>query len=789
MTAPYTPSATTSPGLLSPGNIDLNNRPVVKNKDGTISTVRSMSFEENGKEILVPTVSDSGTIMSDQQAIDQYHQSGKHLGIFGSVQAADSAAQAIHNQQDKRYSQPSRTAPYLPSATTQPSFTERLFSKQMSNDEIELHKRNAMKMASEGKSLAEIKSYMDGAGVPQKQKVDYSPGLTPDYILGGVMSALHGATFGWDDEGVGSLYGLVTGSGAQAGRDVYRKRLQDFHDQNPMTDVGLQIAGAIGTGKLPLGVAKLVAPKAAEWMMALPGAVKAIGAAGLGGGAYAAGDATGGLSARAAAIPAGAATGAVVGGALTGGSVAAGRTLSPVLRKMPLVKGLFATAGEEADHTLLMDLERDKVRIPDMIDKAKGMVMQGQTPTIGDLAGENVLGRYANIQSIPGAGKESVRAGLVDRQAGSGDRIMEMMSGKAKLSLENVEKVRDGLLGARSLQAETLYNDAYQQSAPMTDRLKEVFQNPLWRRAYNEARIELKQTKGMDVPMMPAKPFVPGQAEELPTALPIAGLDWTKRYLDKLVRAGYRSDTGWDRGKAQGLADQLKGALTEIDDLVPAYGLARKTYRGDSEVINALDEGRTFAKLPADKIALKMQGYRSTSEGEAAKLGFLENIRNMIYGKTAEAPDVATTVLGSKEMRRRVEAMFGTDAPEMLNYVRTEARFAKTLRGAAGGSRTAPLDHIIKDWTQQNAGVVGNLVAGRPGSALVALARGAGARVKATHTENVADELAHRFTLGLDDPTELLGYLMNLQSLQPKPSFAPRVAAALGGQSVAGQGY
>lgn len=92
-------------GMVTKGNVDLTNRPQVRNFEGTftphpdISTVRSMSFEENGQEILVPTVSDSGQLLTDQQAIDAYHKTGKNLGIFADAKSADAYAEALHQQQ------------------------------------------------------------------------------------------------------------------------------------------------------------------------------------------------------------------------------------------------------------------------------------------------------------------------------------------------------------------------------------------------------------------------------------------------------------------------------------------------------------------------------------------------------------------------------------------------------------------------------------------------------------------------------------------------------------------
>jgi hypothetical protein len=96
--------ATSNPqGLVARGNIDLTQRPQVKNADGTISTVRSMSFEEDGQEVLVPTVSPDGRILSDDEAIAQYHATGQFLGKFASADAADSYAQALHEQQAAFY--------------------------------------------------------------------------------------------------------------------------------------------------------------------------------------------------------------------------------------------------------------------------------------------------------------------------------------------------------------------------------------------------------------------------------------------------------------------------------------------------------------------------------------------------------------------------------------------------------------------------------------------------------------------------------------------------------------
>lgn len=92
------------------GNIDLNNRPVYKNEDGSISTVRSMSFwdDDEQKEILVPTIAfdknGKAISLTNDEAIDRYYETGEYLGKFDDYKEADKYAEELHEQQDKLYS-------------------------------------------------------------------------------------------------------------------------------------------------------------------------------------------------------------------------------------------------------------------------------------------------------------------------------------------------------------------------------------------------------------------------------------------------------------------------------------------------------------------------------------------------------------------------------------------------------------------------------------------------------------------------------------------------------------
>src|SRR5208283_2146306 len=84
-------------GLKVPGNINLNNRPILHNADKTISSERSFSIGTDQGEVLIPRIYD-GKDHTEQEAIQHYKQTGQHMGIFDTPEHADAYAQQVHNR-------------------------------------------------------------------------------------------------------------------------------------------------------------------------------------------------------------------------------------------------------------------------------------------------------------------------------------------------------------------------------------------------------------------------------------------------------------------------------------------------------------------------------------------------------------------------------------------------------------------------------------------------------------------------------------------------------------------
>lgn len=97
-TPDITPSQDTIPAANEPGNIDLAKQPKVPNPNGGTSTVFSKSYNIDGKETLLPSVTPDGRFLkTDDEVINEYKKTGNHLGKFNTPEEANKYAEQLHN--------------------------------------------------------------------------------------------------------------------------------------------------------------------------------------------------------------------------------------------------------------------------------------------------------------------------------------------------------------------------------------------------------------------------------------------------------------------------------------------------------------------------------------------------------------------------------------------------------------------------------------------------------------------------------------------------------------------
>ncbi|MGH6746390.1 M23 family metallopeptidase [Novosphingobium sp.] len=79
------------------GNLAEDIRYRVKNDDGSVSTVRTMSIGTDQGEVLIPTVV-GGKVVSDEAAIAHYRKTGENFGTFKTPEEATAYAEALHQR-------------------------------------------------------------------------------------------------------------------------------------------------------------------------------------------------------------------------------------------------------------------------------------------------------------------------------------------------------------------------------------------------------------------------------------------------------------------------------------------------------------------------------------------------------------------------------------------------------------------------------------------------------------------------------------------------------------------
>jgi hypothetical protein len=606
-------------------------------------------------------------------------------------------------------------------------------------------------MYNRGASPAQIASYIDRSEANNLRAIIMEPNQpAPEYpgiIRGTTQQVLRGATFGFSDEALGSLAGLLSPSlTMQEGRDLMRGEQRAFQEQHPKGSLAANLAGGVaGAGAAP-GMATL-------------GAGGRLAAAGVGavmGAIAGAGEAEGGLSERSKSALLGAGIGAVAGPVIGGAvNVAARATGAIVSRAVPeafrkRVSGLMAsipgTPQRAALTALTEGLDADGVTPAIAAARVAQRTALGTPTTVADVAGDHTLAVIETAQSFKTPEQQAFASRIVTGAIQSGERLLDALGAGTRVGLQNVHELARRVIQRRADVSAPLYEVAHSQTVRLGTKTKSLLNQPLWRESYEMGRQVSIQEKsggiavGLDIPALP---------KAIPDVLPVKAIDYMKQGLDVIIeRAGTEGRPSMSTRTARALRAQLGLALDEVDAAVPIFRQARATWAGYSQPLDELKAGmEDFSTSTPAAIAARL---KNSPDPEMYRIGAVSSIADAVHGARATAKDAerffGANLFGAQDRTQlaRIQALFDSPAAaqEFADRVASEATLA--YPASRLGPRGTPNPRSA---TQRLSG----------GRRVRRFAEQHGlAAPQQDRARQVANEITRFVALGLDDPQGLI---------------------------------
>jgi hypothetical protein len=352
-------------------------------------------------------------------------------------------------------------------------------------------------------------------------------------------------------------------------------------------------------------------------------------------------------------------------------------------------------------------LERGYMPTPKPTGTRPRTQLRDVSPGLTDLA-ETVAQR-------PGAGRKTMIEDTVQTGRGTKGRVMEMVRenmGKGKTMYETEAALTDSLKD----NAKTLYDDAYKFGTVKDQRILAMMEQPQFKEAYrqvletNKIRKANAIAKGEDPSKYDMKQVYkitetqPGIYQmDVVDAPDVRTLDQIKRGLDYIIRSGRKSSNAADQDAAQALNEYKNTFLGILDETVPAYKTARQTYKGDLEVLDALDVGRTqYGKFSPEQ-ATDYVSKLTSSERDALRIGYAQQFMDKI-GNAKNSINAAEEILGAENNAGRLQALF--DTPEeyevFKGILKAESRNVKSAQQIGQGSATGRRAELQKEFEGDN---------------------------------------------------------------------------------------
>lgn len=621
----------------------------------------------------------------------------------------------------------------------------------------------------------------------------------PSALVGGARAAVgQGLLMGWGDEAEAWLRSKLGEGDYNDLVKRIRKEYGTYSEQNPITSALAEFGGGVAPGVAAMFVPGMQPAGAAQIGTASGNVLSRLAARPITK-STAAGATTGAISGAGSAEEgdrtSGAISGGVIGGGLGATIPAAMRTAGGVKewlsdRLFPSVEKSTQRAAKKMTQAMgesrltPQQIERRMVQ-----DRAMGVpsTIANVDPALADLA-ETVAQRT-------GAGTRKVEKVIGQQQAGSKERTYQQVR-KGMQPGQYYDEQEQLLQDLRSKSAPA-YKQAYAVGEVNDPQIMTMLELPQFRGAWNTARqiAEADAAAAKVNAMRSGQPFNPDDyklrdvysiTRDMKTGQPIGvevtgtvpdvrTLDYMKRALDAQIAAGYRSDNAATVASANAMKDLRNALRDRTKEVVPEYRQALQVYKGDKEILDALEAGyNQFGKLDHEEV-IKMVGAMSPAEKEAFRTGVVRDLYGKMFNTSRNIN--APALISSPEMQAKLQPLFDSPgqfklfqaAVERENQLFTQAN--KILKGSQTGKRKVMQEQFEDtgdDFTQAAAqAITGGWMSSLTGMASRAL-------YKTSMTEEMADKLAGM--LMARDPREVAAAVKILEDYAQKA--APRAAAA-----------
>lgn len=504
---------------------------------------------------------------------------------------------------------------------------------------------------------------------------------SPDVVKGGARAALgQGLLLGWGDEAEAWLRSKLGDEDYRDALNQIRREYGEFSQAYPVTSTLAEFGGGVAPGVAAMfvpGLQPVAATQVGRTTAAGLGKLMGLGAA------------TGAVAGAGAADEESRGSGAISGGVLGGGL---GLTIPVAQRSARGARDWLrerlgpsaATVENMAAEKMTQAMRESGLTPKDItqriaVDRSLGVpsVVANVDPALADLA--------QAVAQRTGAGARKVESQLTKQKLGSRERTYQQtIKGLSPGDYyTDFKKLQDDL----RTKAEPFYKQAYEYGKVTDPRVLDFLNRPQFKKGIVKAR-ELLAAEGRELPTFKMVDQVTGK--EVETVVPtVETLDQIKRGIDRLIERETDSVTGKVSQLGKAYIQSKNEFLAAIDEAVPAYKAARAIYRGDAEIMDALNSGlKEFGRLDHEQVIAKV-AKMSDAERQAYRTGVARGLYSTIMDPSGNF-NSAQRIIGSPEMQAKLQPLF--DNPAQFNLFKAalerESQLFHQANAILGGSQT-----------------------------------------------------------------------------------------------------